>query len=1037
MPVHDSVTQTQSTEQPEDTSDITPTEITVTVTDTDDSPIRNAAVIAETTTDSTESVTDADGTVTITLPASGSNPSLFVSRAGYQNQTRDIPADEDTVTVTLPDAAHTILTAHTTEKGESEDTGTDAEDDSTDSEQPDADELCAALHGVDDLVDGYPTPDDIDTHSTYTSGQFTDTFASWGDALRAADIDPEHRVINDVQRVADQVDGVPTMSDITTHGHYAPATLGDHFGSFDAAIAAAGVHDRNQPPPSSTDTDPDHPEPKSTNTTHETGESADETTSSSSGSDTEAPATDTTTEASTRDELISELQKLATDWDTINRKLLYSVGDHHPDEYEDAFGSLDAALVEAGVADPDTVKKITADQSPPTDEHADLIAELQDLANDWGTIDRKLLYSVGSHHPDEYEDAFGSVDAALVAAGVADPDTVKEVTEDQSAPANERDNQSAPTDEHDDRSAPADERDELISELHELAEDWDTIDRKLLYSIGDHHPDEYDEAFGSVDAALVEAGLADTDTTGDDAAVVTDEPPTETTPETGTKEQSKSVGSSTTTTLPANELAELYVAFDRFQHLLTELADELDTDGTTPMEHWADAVADHWGEDGPDGAPNYGVQQRDRNDFSIQEYRDAHGDGDRVTDFHHVEFAHVDDRIKHLLGDTISDWDHAVPVAPESNTSLPVAIASTEALDTATELLDEFPNYPDADRPAPNESAPKTATLTLPDGRVDTLTVTVLDHDPNPGSKRDARLQVELEDGTEMPLDIWSTHDLSLDWTVGATYTIEQARHKSWETSSGTSHELSSTKDLRVTPATANSTSNRSGTTPSSRASTATSSTTERSHDTTTTSGQSSSNTGRSQERHSGTPSRSDLLEAIRRVGETHDRPLKASDVSDTTRYSVNNVTRVFGSWQNALDSAGIDNKARLIDDLHRVADELGHRPTTSEMNEHGHVSATTYATYFGTYTAAIKEAFDEADPTRSPTGTDTADQADVTNTDPQAGTATGSEKTARDTGDNEQTDSSNSETGTTPDDDGILGDIMDDFDEFADSEAE
>jgi len=1028
MPVHDSVTQPQSTEQTQDTSDTTPTDITVTVTDTDDSPIRNAAVIAQTTTGSTESITDPDGTATIVPPESGSNPSLFVSRAGYQNQTRKLPSEDNTVTISLPDATHTILTAHAAEDSESDDTGTDSEDEQAESVQPDEDELRAEIERVDGILAGYPTLEDMDTHSRHAPARYMDVFESWTDALHAADIDPDQRVIDDVQRVANNVDGVPTMSDITTHSYYAPATLGEHFGSFDAAIAAAGVRDQDQSSPSSPDTNTDSAETGSISTTQNTSETAETTSTSSTVSDTEAPTTDTPTETSTRDELISEIQELANDWDTINRKLLYSVGEHHPDEYDDAFESLDAALVAAGVADPDTVKEVTANQSTPTDEHDELIAELQELAEDWDTIDRKLLYSVGDHHPDEYEDVFGSVDAGLVEAGVADPDTVTAVTADQSSPA----------DEHDDQSTPADKHDDLIAELQELADDWNTIDRKLLYSIGNHHPDEYDDAFGSIDAALDAAGVTDTIPTADDTAVETTENSTDTTPATTAGKQPQSVDSSIMTDLPSNELAELYVAFDRFQHLLTELAGQLDTDATARMEQWAEAVADHWGSGGPAGAPNYGIQQRDRNDFSIKNYRDTHGDGDRVTDFHHVEFAAVDDRIQHLLGDEIDDWDHAVPVAPESNTPLPVAIASTDALDTAIELLDEFPAHPDADHPAPDETEMRPESPTLPDGRVETLTVTVLDHDPNPGSKRDSRLQLALTDGTEVPLDIWSTHDLSLDWTVGDTYTIEHARHKSWETSTGTGHQLSSTKDFRVTSTNTDSTGTKPDINPPSRASTATNSTSGRNRDTSTNSGKSASNSGRSRTKSSGTPSRGDLLNAIQRVGETIDRPLKASDVSDTTAYSVNDVTRVFGSWQNALDSAGIDNEARLIDDLHRVADTLGHRPTTTEMNNHGHVSATTYANYFGTYTAAIDKAFDEAEVTRSATGTDTEDRSKSTGADSGISTATDAKITDLDTVDRkEERASDDDSTATNSDDDGIISDIMNDFDELSDSRSE
>ncbi|MFY4816566.1 homing endonuclease associated repeat-containing protein, partial [Haloarcula sp. AONF1] len=340
MPVHDSVTQPKSTDQSEDTSDTTPTDITVTVTDTNGSPIGNAVVIAETTTDSTESITDADGTVTITPPTSGSDPSLFVSRAGYQNQTSELPSENNAATITLPDATHTVLTAHADEDSDSDDTETDSEDEHAESVQPDVDELCAEIQRVDGVLAGYPTLEDVDTHSRYAPTRYMDVFESWTDALHAADIDPDQRVIDDVQRVAGTVDGVPTISDITTHSHYTPATLGEHFGSFDAAIAAAGVHDRDQSPPSSTNTDPDPTETDSTSTTQNRAEIPDTTNTSSNTSASRTETTDAPTETSTRDELISELQALANDWDTVDRQLLYSVGNHHPDEYDDAFGSV-------------------------------------------------------------------------------------------------------------------------------------------------------------------------------------------------------------------------------------------------------------------------------------------------------------------------------------------------------------------------------------------------------------------------------------------------------------------------------------------------------------------------------------------------------------------------------------------------------------------------------------------------------------------------------------------------------------------------
>ncbi len=59
-------------------------------------------------------------------------------------------------------------------------------------------------------------------------------------------------------------------------------------------------------------------------------------------------------------------------------------------------------------------------------------------------------------------------------------------------------------------------RDELIAELKRLSKNWSNVNRRLLYSVGDNHPQVYEEVFGSLDAALSAAGLEDT--TDDDTA---------------------------------------------------------------------------------------------------------------------------------------------------------------------------------------------------------------------------------------------------------------------------------------------------------------------------------------------------------------------------------------------------------------------------------------------------------------------------------------------------------------------------------------
>ena len=121
-----------------------------------------------------------------------------------------------------------------------------------------------------------------------------------------------------------------------------------------------------------------------------------------------------------------------------------------------------------------------------------------------------------------------------------------------------------------------------------------------------------------------------------------------------------------------------------------------------------------------------------------------------------------------------------------------------ETANIPTEPRNKTTKHLDTEQPESNERTNAAPHMrSLPNGRVDSLTITVLDYDADPESNHVARLQVKLQDGTELPLNVW--HDLELDWVVGGKYTIEQAQHKSWEGNTGTDHKLNSTKDFRAT----------------------------------------------------------------------------------------------------------------------------------------------------------------------------------------------------------------------------------------------
>jgi|GEM_PF-2842980 len=334
----------------------------------------------------------------------------------------------------------------------------------------------------------------------------------------------------------------------------------------------------------------------------------------------------------------------------------------------------------------------------------------------------------------------------------------------------------------------------LLRDLQRLDNSQSTaVDRALVSRVSQYEPVDYDSAFESFDAALVEAGITDSATTA--------QPETQRNagPDSGNSAAPSASAPAGTenNTIPPNELAELYEAFGMLQAVIDQLGPHLDPQPQSVTQVWYQAVYEHWTGGGPDGAPSYGEQQRERNDFSINDYREQYGDDNRITEFDTIETKPIEDVTHDELGsrDIAVNASGVVPIAPESGTPLPVLVRTDTELDAARNLLTEFPTYPDA-----SISEPTTPSVTaLPEGRVDEVSVTVLEKYSGTGSKRDAWLSVRTDAGQRMPLVIWTTHDIDADWEVGASYTLYEARHKQWTSDDGTiTHELSSTSDLRV-----------------------------------------------------------------------------------------------------------------------------------------------------------------------------------------------------------------------------------------------
>jgi hypothetical protein len=137
--------------------------------------------------------------------------------------------------------------------------------------------------------------------------------------------------------------------------------------------------------------------------------------------------------------------------------------------------------------------------------------------------------------------------------------------------------------------------------------------------------------------------------------------------------------------LEPNELADIY---DGLYLLYQYLPDDVH-----PV--WKDAIetAIFGGEYLLQNASSYGEQQRERNDFAMSEYREAYGDGERVTEFPALPTRPPGKQDRNLVEDQVR-----LPVAPDSGTLLPLAPDEDELVE-ALSLLDEFPAEPQAESP--------------------------------------------------------------------------------------------------------------------------------------------------------------------------------------------------------------------------------------------------------------------------------------------------------------------------------------------------
>lgn len=109
-----------------------------------------------------------------------------------------------------------------------------------------------------------------------------------------------------------------------------------------------------------------------------------------------------------------------------------------------------------------------------------------------------------------------------------------------------------------------------------------------------------------------------------------------------------------------------------------------------------------------------------------------------------------------------------------------------------------------------------------------------------------------------------------------------------------------------------------------------------------------------------------ELINELQRLADDLGHRPRTEDMREHGEFSPSTYHRRFGSWNAALEAAeletatprnaAISNDA-LLDELRRLAGELERRPATRDMDDLGEFTSKTYADRFGSWNSALEAA--------------------------------------------------------------------------------
>lgn len=553
---------------------------------------------------------------------------------------------------------------------------TEAPDESS-NDVPTREDLLVELKRIDQEIDRLPYPADVNQESSYSADLYQERFDWWYAALEAADLVDEDTFLEEMKQVAEQVEGIPSRSEMNEHGQYSATMISNHFGGWDEAIDQ--LNDRLDV----VDLEPDDEEEPKKDVDEIDGPTEHEEETSQQNPPQEAEEDGLGAEEQTHGDLLAELRSVTTKLGRLPKPHEFREhGDFPLREYTEAFGSWTEAL-EAAALEPE-----------------------DRLINELRTIEQKTdsvpttgdVKKLGKYPLSWYRDYFGSWYDTLAAAGFDQPtkeDLINEIqqieaeigrvpTKTEIEQNSEYSSQSflIVFDSFRDavsnaglsyRSAILESIRDVTRELGERPSTVD-FDNHSPYNIGIVYKE-----FNSWDEALTAAGVTNTG----EIQPAEEVSGVESTPET-----------------KPSPLAEYYQSFENLLAVQDALScvEIHTTDEKAPMQEWYDRISARvHGPPPDDWSTGYSTQVASATDLDFDKYVDIYGDGSRVQEFECTQVQSIPDSIKQLLEIITEDetrLDYQLPCAPDSGTPLPVIVESDAELDRATGLLEEFPSAP-------------------------------------------------------------------------------------------------------------------------------------------------------------------------------------------------------------------------------------------------------------------------------------------------------------------------------------------------------